>query len=182
MKRFSLPVAAAVLAAALVALLVYGVVAKQANTTIDDALSKGKRVAAPSRTLPVLGSERTTAVNRFRGRVLVVNFWASWCVPCIAEAPALEGTERRFGGKGLTVLGVNFRDTVPDAQSFVRRHGLTYSSVRDIDGKLAHAYGTVALPETFVVDRRGRIAAAFRGTVRASQLDRAVRPLLAERA
>jgi len=179
-KRSPLPVAVVVVAAALLGLLVYGVVAKRADTTIDDALRSGKRVNAPSRSLPVLGGSAHRSLADLRGRVVVLNFWASWCTPCRAEAPALEGASRAFSPQGLTVLGVNFRDTVPDAQRFARHYHVTYSSVRDIDGKLAHDYGTVALPETFVIDRHGRIADAFRGTVTRSQLDQSVTPLLQE--
>ena len=179
-KRSPLPVAVIVVAAALLGLLVYGVVAKRADTTIDDALRSGKRVNAPSRSLPVLGSAGHRALTDLRGRVVVLNFWASWCTPCRAEAPALEGASRAYTPQGLTVLGVNFRDTVPDAQRFARQFHVTYPSVRDIDGKLAHDYGTVALPETFVIDRQGRIVDAFRGTVNRRQLDQAVTPLLQE--
>jgi cytochrome c biogenesis protein CcmG, thiol:disulfide interchange protein DsbE len=179
-RRLPLPVAVIVAAAALVALLVYGVVSRQQDTTIEDALKKGRRVSAPSRELPVLGSGERRSPADLRGRVVVLNFWASWCTPCKVEAPALEGAHRRYAGDGLTVLGVNFRDTIPDARGFARRYGLTYSSVRDVDGRLAHDYGTVALPETFVLDRRGRIAAAFRGTVTRRELESTVPPLLAE--
>jgi cytochrome c biogenesis protein CcmG/thiol:disulfide interchange protein DsbE len=105
---------------------------------------------------------------------VVLNFWASWCTPCAAEAPLLERAQQRLVRERATVLGVAYRDTTPDALSFVRQHHLTYPSLRDVNGALAQAYGTSALPETFVLDRAGRVAAISRGEVTSAFLAQAI--------
>src|SRR4051812_35944045 len=99
MKRSALPTAVLVAATALVALLIYGVVSKGTDTTLDDAVKRGERPAAPGagRALPVLGDDaakRTLA--EYKGKVVVLNFWASWCDPCKDEAPFLKATQARL--------------------------------------------------------------------------------------
>ena len=175
MKRSAVPFVAIVAAAALVGLLVYGLASRGADTTLDDAVAKGRKPAAPDRALPQLGATGTRTLASLRGKVVVLNFWASWCEPCRSEAPVLERTQRQLQAKGEgTVLGVTYRDATPDSQKFVKEFGLTYPSLRDVDGDLAKEYGTRALPETFVIDRRGRVVAISRGQVTQRFVDRAI--------
>ncbi len=168
--------------AALVGLLAYGVASKQTDTSIDQAVASGKRIDAPLATLPVLGRSGSASLADYRGKVVVMNFWASWCKPCIEELPLLERTQRVIAGRGGTVLGVNYKDVSTDALAFVHRFGLTYPSLRDRDGRLADRYASRAFPETFVIDRRGRIAARRRGPVDQRWLDATLPRLLAEHA
>ena len=165
-------------AAALIGLLAYGVAGTGADTTLDDAMRDGKRVDPPAANLQVLGGTRTGSLADYRGKVVLVNIWASWCQPCRTETPLLEKLQRQIASRGGTVLGVNFRDTTGDANAFARKYGLTYPSLRDVDGDLAQDYGTRALPETFVIDRQGKVTAVSRGQVNAAFLDRSVGPLL----
>jgi cytochrome c biogenesis protein CcmG/thiol:disulfide interchange protein DsbE len=167
----------AVLAGAcLIGLLIYGVTTLSPSRTIDDALADGQRPLAPDarHTLPLLGGGGTQALSSHRGEVVVLNFWASWCTPCEAEAPLLERTQRAFTRYRATVLGVTYKDTTPDSQGFVRRFDLTYPNLRDSAGTFAHAYGTDRLPESFLIDRSGRIVALRRGEIDAGFLDRAL--------
>src|SRR3954469_25728933 len=173
-KRNAAPRVAILAAAALIGLLVYGVASRGENRTLDDAVSKGQRPSAPDRPLPVLGADGQRSLAAYRGKPVVLNFWASWCTPCRQEAPLLESAQKRLAAKGGTVLGVTFRDASPDSRAFVSKFKLTYPSLRDVSGQLAKAYGTRALPETFVIDGQGRVTAINRGPVNKDFLDNAL--------
>jgi cytochrome c biogenesis protein CcmG, thiol:disulfide interchange protein DsbE len=175
-----LPLAVIAAAAALVGLLAYGVASQGTDTAIDDAVSRGERIEAPNASLPVLGHAGERSLADYKDKVVVVNFWASWCPPCIDELPLLERTQRRIAARGGIVLGVNYKDIPEDALDFTRRFRLTYPNVRDRDGEYAEEYATAGFPETFVVDRQGRIAATRRGPVDQQWLKSTLRPLLEE--
>jgi cytochrome c biogenesis protein CcmG/thiol:disulfide interchange protein DsbE len=125
-----------------------------------------------------MGAAGTESLAGYRGRVVVLNYWASWCVPCRAEAPLLERWHRRIAPRGGTVLGVDALDAAPDAEAFVRTFHLTYPMLRDGDGHTQKAFGVRGYPETLVLDRRGRIAAIRRGPVDDAFLRDKVLPLL----
>jgi cytochrome c biogenesis protein CcmG/thiol:disulfide interchange protein DsbE len=179
MPRQSIPIVAGVLAVALVALLGYGVLAKGDSRTLDNALASGTRPPAPDLALPQLTGTGERSLASYRGKVVVLNFWASWCGPCIDEAPVLERAQQRLQKANAgTVVGVTLRDATPDSLGFIRKYGISYPSMRDVDGDLAHKYGTNQLPETFVIDREGKVAAIARGSLDQATMDKALARVL----
>ena len=176
MRRRLLPILASLAGACLLGLLIYGVTATSASRTLDERVAREERPRAPeaTRALPILGGHGKRALASLRGQVVVLNFWASWCEPCQVEAPLLERAQSALARNGGTVLGVTYLDASPDSQSFVRHYGLTYPNLRDNSGAFAHSYGTDQLPESFVIDRDGHIAAISRGELDQRFLDRAI--------
>jgi cytochrome c biogenesis protein CcmG/thiol:disulfide interchange protein DsbE len=175
-----LPVAVVLGVAAVLGVLAYGVTSSGHSETIDNALAKGRRVPAPALTLPSLDSGAPASLSDYRGKVVVLNFWASWCEPCREESPLLQRWHARIRSRDGTVLGVNVLDVRSDARAFVREYGLTYPMLRDGGGDSAEAFGVAGYPESFVIDRRGRIVAVTRGPLKEADLRRQVLPLLEE--
>lgn len=116
-------------------------------------------------------------LSALRGQVVVVNFWASWCAECRTEQQALDQTWERFRDSGVVVLGVNFQDNATDAGNYLAGAGLTYPNVQDTDSRTALAYGLRGVPETFVVNRSGRIVDRVIGPVDAGRLASTLIPL-----
>jgi cytochrome c biogenesis protein CcmG/thiol:disulfide interchange protein DsbE len=184
MKRVlsPLPVAAILAVAAVLALLAYGVASNEPDRDIEERVGSGERVAAPAMTLPRLGGGGESSLADYRGKVVVLNYWASWCDPCRKESPLLQRWHERIERRGGTVLGVDVLDVTSDAHDFIREYGLTYPMLRDASGETQKDFGIVAYPETFVLDRRGRITALRRGPVDEAFLRTTVLPLLEEQA
>lgn len=124
---------------------------------------------APSFELPLLKGSGTLTDEDLRGKPVVVNFWASWCIPCREEAPLLERTWRRYRDDGVVFLGVNIKDSEPDALDFIDRYGITYPMVRDLDEVLVRGFGVKGLPETFFIDDRWQFVSTLAGPRSAQQ-------------
>jgi cytochrome c biogenesis protein CcmG/thiol:disulfide interchange protein DsbE len=175
-RRRLLPILASLAGACLIGLLIYGVSAQSASRTLDELAARGQHPKAPdaTRLLPLLGAGAKSSLASLRGKVVVLNFWASWCEPCQVEAPLLERFQQPLERHGATVLGVTYLDASPDSQSFVRRHHLSYPSLRDNNGAFAHSYGTDQLPESFIIDRNGDVVAVSRGEIEEPFMKRAL--------
>ena len=119
---------------------------------------------APEFSLPV-AEGRDVSLSALRGRVVFVNFWATWCAPCREEAPSLERLYESLRGEGLEVLGISIDSEQDEAevQRFARDLGLTFPLPRDPDKRVYAAYQASGVPETFLVDRAGRILERFVG-------------------
>ena len=176
-RRSSLATWAGVLlpVAALLAFLTLVLFRHQQSLEISAALARGQAPPVPASTLRAFDG-RTVSLAGLRGHPFVLNFWASWCVPCAEEAPILEALWNEFRGKGLLVVGVDTQDLEQPGRGFLFRHRITYMNVRDPDGSLAHLFGTTGVPETFFVGADGRIRGKFPG----EQIDRAAWRLAVE--
>ena len=103
------------------------------------------------------------ALTRLRGKVALVNFWATWCEPCIAEMPSLQRLRVELGTESFEVLGVNHKEGTARIEAFLRTSGVGFPIVRDTDGAVARAWRATVFPSSFVVDRSGRIRFALVG-------------------
>lgn len=182
--------AAAVVMVAFLALLVYGVTTQAPDRTIDDALAQSEPVAAPGFDLAVLArgsvppptravvdramADRSVDLRELRGTPIVLNFWASWCIPCREEARLLQRAWERDGPKGVLFLGLNQQDVREDARGFLREFDQTFPQIRDPDKTTARRWGVSGIPETFFLRRDGRVVGHVVGVVTPRQLDRGV--------
>ena len=117
-----------------------------------------KWALAPEFTLPD-SAGRPISLAQFRGKVVFLNFWATWCPPCREEMPAMEKLYQTFKDKGLVVLAVNFQEGPEPVGSFFRVHGLSYPVILDSKGNVALSYGARGLPATYLIGREGQIVA-----------------------
>jgi cytochrome c biogenesis protein CcmG, thiol:disulfide interchange protein DsbE len=156
---------------AVVGLLIFGLISKgSSGVALGDE--------APASPLPRLEGGGSGSLADYRGQWVLVNFWASWCVPCREEAPALERFQRQHGGPQFTVLGIDSRDLSDDGRAFVAQYGLSYPQLRDGDGAAAHDFGTTGVPENYLVDPAGKVRLLVRGPVSEEYLREQVAPLL----
>jgi cytochrome c biogenesis protein CcmG, thiol:disulfide interchange protein DsbE len=179
MRRLVVPGLISLLAVALVGLLVFGVLQTTDDSSLKDAIANKEKPTAHDATLPQLDGGATRRLADYRGGVVVVNFFASWCAPCDDEAPILARLQRRLARThDGTVIGVAVDDASEDTRAFVASHGLTFPILRDVDRSLANGYKVTGLPETYVIDARGRIVAGQAGVITQRWIDANVAPLL----
>lgn len=157
--------------AAVVGLLVYGLQSKGGHS-----LAVGD--PAPAVRLPKLEGGGEGSLAGYRGRWVLVNFWASWCPPCREEAPALEVFQKQHGNAEFTILGIDSNDLSDDGRAFVDRYGISYPQLRDGQGSAARDYGTSGFPESFLVNPKGRVRLMWAGPVTLGDLNEEVIPLL----
>jgi cytochrome c biogenesis protein CcmG, thiol:disulfide interchange protein DsbE len=183
MRRFVLPGLIALAAVGLLALLTFGVSHQTSTSSIDAQVAKGQFPVAPESTmaLPLIGSGTSRSLADFKGKVVVLNVFASWCEPCASEAPLLSHEQRALVHKGATLVGVTYLDNSGASQQFMRRYHITYPVLRDVSGNFVRSFGTTGVPETFVINRAGRIQALQRFPVTNQWLTRTLDPILAQR-
>jgi cytochrome c biogenesis protein CcmG/thiol:disulfide interchange protein DsbE len=146
-------------------------------------LSKGTatievRDPVPDKALPVLGGSGEGEIADYRGEWVLVNLWASWCLPCRDEAPELERWWRAHRDQGATVLGINVQDNSEDALAFLDEFKTTYPQLRSVGDERSEAFGSTGVPENFLVNPQGRLALIWRGPVDESFLEDSVDPIV----
>lgn len=137
----------------------------------------GHRPAVPNLTGKSL-TGTTINLSSYRGKVVVLNFWGSWCVPCQDEAPDLAAAYQQFQGQDVVFVGIAWADQDSAVRQFVQDYHVPYRVALDDGGKIAVDYGITGVPETFVIDQQGRFTKKWVGPVTASQLSGLVDPLL----
>ena len=149
-------------AAAFIGLLAYGLI-----QSAPSKVTPGTKV--PAFELPSLLGDGTVTSEELRGSPVVVNFWASWCVPCRQEAALFERVYRDYSDEGVIFLGVNIKDSDVGAIEFVDEYQISYPTVRDVDEDFARTLGVTGVPETFFIDARGRFVSTASGSVQGEQ-------------
>ncbi|HTR32651.1 MAG TPA: TlpA disulfide reductase family protein [Gaiellaceae bacterium] len=148
--------AAVVLVVALLGLLVWDV-ARGSSGGIAAKVDKGETVKAPNVKLPWFGKPGDFDLAAYRGKVVVLNFWASWCVDCKLEAKTLHDAAAKWKGKDVVFIGVDTKDFDFAASTYMKRYAMNYPVVRDVSGHLGTTFGVTGYPETFIVDRQGEV-------------------------
>jgi peroxiredoxin len=127
--------------------------------------SRPPRIGSNAPEFVVQDSDRTVDLNQFHGQIVVLNFWATWCPPCVEEMPSLVEMQRRMKSKGVTVVAVSIDVDENAYRQFLRQHGIDLLTVRDPAQKTPELYGTHGWPETFIIDRKGVMRRKFIGAV-----------------
>jgi cytochrome c biogenesis protein CcmG/thiol:disulfide interchange protein DsbE len=169
--------AAAVVVVALLGLLVWDV-SHSGHGGVASKVDKGDTVTAPKTALPFFGGPGTFDLAAYRGKVVVLNFWASWCVDCKLEAKTLHDAAEKWKGKAV-FIGVDGSDLSAAARRYMQRYDINYRVVRDVGNHAQSAWGVTGFPETFFVDRQGRVIPPHvNGPIPASDLNDAIQRAL----
>ncbi len=144
---------------------------------LDRLANKGDNTPAPNFSLPSFAGGDIDIAG-YRGHPVVLNFWASWCPPCRAEAPAVQRVWDTYRDQGVVFLGVNSSDNDRAARAYLQEYGVTYPNVRDDAGDVAPLYHADSLPTTILIDRDGRIVARRVGAVQEQWLAARIEDLL----
>ncbi len=158
--------------------LVLGLIALLGWGLVQGNSGQRQKGGAPDFTLQTFDGE-TITLSQFRGQVVVINFWASWCIPCREEARYLEATWRKYQDRGVVFIGVDWVDTNKEALAFIDEFDITYYNGVDFGQKIAQAYRMQGIPETFFVDRNGELQGVQIGPFVAPQLEEKIEALLA---
>jgi cytochrome c biogenesis protein CcmG/thiol:disulfide interchange protein DsbE len=127
--------------------------------------SRPAHIGSSAPDFTVQDGDRKVTLSQLRGQVVVLNFWATWCPPCIEETPSLVVMQERLKAKGVTVLAVSVDADESAYRHFLKDHGVNLLTVRDPDQKSSGLYGTFKFPETYVIDRNGVMRRKFIGAV-----------------
>lgn len=157
-QSFGLLALIVIVAFALLALLTLAWVQRQAPP-LENGL-------APAFELTTFDGQ-TIKLTDLRGKAVVMNFWASWCIPCRDEAPALQATWEKYREQGLMVIGVDYVDTEPEAKKFMQEFGVTYPSGPDVGTRISQSYKITGVPETYFITRDGKLLSGKDATGRA---------------
>jgi cytochrome c biogenesis protein CcmG/thiol:disulfide interchange protein DsbE len=123
--------------------------------------SRPPRIGKPAPDFVVQDAERKVTLSQFKGRVVVLNFWASWCPPCIAETPSLVRMQQKLKDKGVVVVAISADEDESAYHRFINKYGMDFVTVRDPSTKIQRMYGTIQLPETYIIDRDGVLRRKF---------------------
>ena len=124
---------------------------------------------------------RTVTLSQLRGQVVIINFWASWCLPCREEAAYLEQTWRKYQDQGVVFIGVDWVDTEKEALAYIKEFDITYLNGPDIGTHIADSYNIKGVPETFFVAKNGELRGVHIGPLTPPELDQKIEELLAEK-
>lgn len=178
-RRWRTPIrlAAVCLLVAAVALLLGFGLRRDPNVAVSQLQGR----PAPAFELRTLDGERLVRLGDLRGQVVVINFWASWCTECRLEHPALASAWNRYRDQGVVVIGITVNDRLEDSRAFASELGGDWPLLSDPDSRTALAYGLTGVPETYFVDREGRIQDRVIGPVTYAELSSRIGRLVGDR-
>jgi len=125
--------------------------------------SRPPHIGSPAPDFTVQDADRSLTLSQFRGKTVVLNFWATWCPPCIEEMPSLVQMQQKLGSNGVAVIAVSIDDDEQAYRKFLKEHNVTLTTIRDPHKKSANLYGTSKWPETYIIDRNGIVRRKFIG-------------------
>jgi peroxiredoxin len=154
-KKFNLPAAITVSLIVTVALIVVSLVQDDSSLESVKMSSIGEGIPAPDFTFPGLDG-KNTSLSDYKGKVVLVNIWATWCPPCVKEMPSMQKLYKEFNGKNFEILAVSIDAAGVDAVApFMKKHKLSFPTLMDPKGTIKSMYGVTGIPESFIIDKQG---------------------------